>query len=340
MSKIPERLQKNKLTDYLASKGIEMIGQGKVRNTFRVDEKSLLVVASDRISIFDFVLNAEIPRKGEVLTALTHFWGNTLDAFFTHLRKSDIEPLYNAAYDFRRLKGIAIPLERCLIVYDLSNELDGYELIFRAHIGGSVYSVYIKTGIVAGQAITPDLPEWSKLEKPVFTPSTKAESGHDINVDADVYFEAYGDTGQGFIKTLQDFYAAAYEYAEKQGILILDTKFEGSSRLGLIGDEFLTPDSSRFCDAEDWKQAMATPGVKPKFMDKQFVREWGMKIQTPFGVTGINKLDPENLEHLDFVHSLEVPADVIKTTTGKYLEIFFRLTNMTLDDYQREMMGV
>lgn len=138
---------------------------------------------------------------------------------------------------------------------------------------------------------------------------------------------------------LKNFYTIAYSFAEKRGILILDTKFEGSSALGIIGDEFLTPDSSRFCDAYDWKEAMAT-GRKPKFLDKQFVREWAMTKETPFGVTGINKLDPSNPEHVAFVHSVPVPQEIIAATTEKYLEIFYRLTGLHLSEYQKKMMGV
>lgn len=338
MAKIPLRLQADPLITHLQGFDIPLIGQGKVRNTFRIGQDMLLTQATDRISIFDFVLNGLIPKKGEVLTALTHFWGNTFDCFPHHLIKGQFEPVYNAAYDLKK-QYPGIPLERCLLVEDLSGELDGYELIFRMHIGGSVYSVYIKTGIVAGQKTTPDLPEWSKLKVAAFTPSTKEESGHDVNVDAKTYFNAAGKKGRAFVKTLRDFYAAAYQYAKGQGILILDTKFEGSSSLGIIGDEFLTPDSSRFCDVDDWKKAMKT-GSKPKFMDKQFVRNWGMKIETPFGCTGINNLDPENEEHVDFVHSLEIPAEIIEQTTDKYLEIFSRLTGMKLEEYQKEMMGV
>lgn len=338
MAKIPALLQADPLIQHFQGLGIPLVGQGKVRNTFRISQELLLAEATDRISIFDFVLNGLIPKKGEVLTALTHFWGNTFDCFPHHLIKSEFDPLYNGAYDLKK-KYPSIPLERCLLVKDLTGELDGYELIFRMHIGGSVYSVYIKTGIVAGQKTTPGLPEWSKLKIAVFTPSTKAETGHDINVDAKTYFDDSGRKGREFIKMLRDFYAAAYQYAKKQGILILDTKFEGSSSLNIIGDEFLTPDSSRFCDVNDWKKAMKT-GSKPKFMDKQFVRNWGMKIETPFGFTGINNLDPENEEHVDFVHSLDIPAEIIDQTSEKYLEIFYRLTGMKLADYQKEMMGV
>ena len=200
MAKIPKRLERDPLIDYLADKGINLVSQGKVRNTFRLDARTLLVQATDRISIFDFVLNAEVPKKGEVLTALTHFWGNIFSCFPNHLCKSGYKQNYNAAYDLKKFNGLNIPLERLLVVEDLSGQMDTYELIFRAHIGGSVYAFYIETGLVAGQAIEPNLPEWSKLDYPIFTPSTKEENGHDINVDASVYFEAYGEKGKKFIK--------------------------------------------------------------------------------------------------------------------------------------------
>lgn len=274
-----------------------------------------------------------------MLTALTHFWASTINGFQHHLIADKQQPVFNAAYSLKQ-SGLDIPLERSLVVYDMTNIMDEFEFIFRHHIGGSVYKNYAISGQAAGQTITPGLPEWSKLSEPIFTPSTKEDIGHDINVDAEYYFHRHsGDEAREFVAMLKNFYTLAYEYAEKKGILILDTKFEGSSVLGIIGDEFLTPDSSRFCDAEDWKEAMKT-GRKPKFLDKQFVREWAMKLETPFGQTGIHKLDPSNPEHLTFVHSLPVPAAIIQATTEKYLEIFYRLTGQHLPQYQKEMMGV
>jgi phosphoribosylaminoimidazole-succinocarboxamide synthase len=312
----------------MASLGYEPIHQGKVRDTYDLGDDVLLVVASDRLSIFDFVLPTLVPGKGEVLTALTHFW---LTRVFPEVSNHLLDP-----------KELDLPFtlseidqKRCSFVRDLRGELVDAELIFRKHIGGSVYKKYLKTGRAGGHSITPGLPKWSKLDFPIFTPSTKAKEGHDINYDAADFFYRYDDEGRRWIKILLELFQRAYEVAESCGILIMDTKFE--TTLNILADEILTPDSSRFVDKENWIEAMEE-GVDPAFLDKEFVRKWGKEVETPFGITGINNLDPLNTEHLKFVHSLMVPSQLIEETLQIYYQIFYRLTGYTLPQYQNRFL--
>lgn len=346
MKKVPLIVEDHALNNLLREYGFERIHQGKVRDTHQIDEDGdeFLLFASDRISIFDFVLPVLVPQKGEVLTALTHFWFSTiLSEYDNHLIQSEAHPTANAAFDLK-ISRRDLPIERCLLVKNLKTQLWPWEMIYRHHIGGSVYGKYLKTGKAGGHDLPPNLPKWSKLEKPIFTPSTKEEVGHDINVDADFFFqqmENFGGEEKKVVEMLAEAYSKAYAYAEKRGILILDTKFEVASKT--IVDEILTPDSSRFVLKEDWEKVMREGG-ELDFYDKQPVREWGSSVVTPFEnerglIVGINKLDPENEEHLTFVHSLKVPKKIISTTTERYLKIFEALTGFTLEKYQREKMG-
>jgi len=350
MEKVPKNLQNDALADYLKNMGLERIHQGKVRDTWRFDKNQLLVVATDRISIFDFVLPALVPCKGEVLTALTHFWlTDILEGIRNHLIESEESYIHNAAYDLKHECFTELPLERCLVVQDLGQKLYPFEMIFRHHIGGSVYKDYLATGMAGGQQLTPNLPQWSKLFDPIFTPSTKEEVGHDINVDAAYYYAEMEKLGkkeesEDIVDTLIRAYKTIYSYAEQRGVLILDTKFEVAGET--IVDEFGTPDSSRFALKEDWVMAMKE-GRNPHFYDKQPVRDWGMQVPTPFKdkktgqeITGINKLDPKDPAHVAFVHSLTVPEEIINGTTDRYLKIFKMITEQELLDYQTENLGI
>ena len=348
MAHIPKCLQEDSLNDYLIKYGFNPINQGKVRNTYRLDDERLLVVATDRLSTYDFVLPVLVPKKGEVLTAMTHFWlTKVLKDFPNHLMLSS-HVGYNEAYDLREDFLHDLPIERCLVVKDLRGQLFPFEMIYRHHIGGSVFKNYQKTGIAGGHKLPPNLPKWSKLETPIFTPSTKEDVGHDINVDAAFFFKEMTDRGLGeearnTEAMLVLAYFTTYAYAEERGILILDTKYEVAPNM--IADEFNTPDSSRFALKTDWEQAMAE-GRDPYFHDKQPVRDVVSKIVTPFKdpagdyIVGINNLNPQNLDHLAFVDSLEISTDVISGTTERYLSIFKMLTGQSLEDYQKKEMGV
>ncbi len=349
MAQIPKQLKNDKLSSYLSGTGLKRVSQGKVRDTWRLDNDSLLVVATDRISIFDFVLNALVPKKGETLTALTHFWlTKILYEFSHHLVESGTHPGFNDAWDLREDFLHALPLERCLVIEDMKGKLYPFEMIFRHHIGGSIFKSYQKTGLAGGQQLPANLPKWSKLEWPIFTPSTKEEVGHDINVDADYFYSEMSKKGLGVearqsVYMLEQAYAIAYAYAQTKSILILDTKFEVAGGPKIV-DEVLTPDSSRFVLKEDWEKAMAG-GRDPSFMDKQPVRDWGATVETPFKdengqITGINKLNPANPEHAAFVHNLKIPEEIITDTADRYLTIFRMLTGQSLEDYKKNDMGV
>ncbi len=179
------------LEERFFSKGILLIHRGKVRDTYmdpnRLDK--LIVVATDRVSIFDFVLPVTIDKKGEVLTALTHFWMTSiLSEYPNHLVRSALRPRLNAVNDLEYRLQMSIPRERILVVEKL--DMIPYELIFRAHLGGSVWKQYEKTGKVSGLEMPPGLHRWEKLRLLIFTPSTKAEEGHDVNISAADYFLA------------------------------------------------------------------------------------------------------------------------------------------------------
>jgi len=342
MAPIPEKVKSASLINSLLP---FLIHQGKVRDTYDVGKffrDTLLMVASDRISIFDFVLNAVVPKKGEVLTALTHFWlTKVLSSFQHHLVESKKYQGRNLAFEMKHdstgaLSALGeIPLARTLAIRRA--EVMQYEMVYRHHIGGSVFEKYQGCGTAAGEPLPPGLRKWDKLDDPAFTPTTKATDGHDLPVTVKEYTAATGFAGMSAAAILSDLYRIAYSYAASKGILILDTKFEWG---GMVVDEVLTPDSSRFVDKTDWQEAMAT-GREPRFLDKEPIRIWGRDVQTPFQnahgeqLVGINKLDTQDLNHRDFVHSLIVPEMVIAEATARCLGIVPRLSGMHLEEYQQ-----
>ena len=338
---IPNSVKETDISLYLETMGLNRIYQGKTRDMYDLGN-NILTVASDRLSIFDFVLSATVPLKGEVLTALTYFWlTDILKNYPHHLVDSIKYQGLNATHDLMD-RYPELPLKRSLVIKKIN--ILPYELIFRHHIGGSVYKKYLATEMAGGQKLTSNLPKWSKLKIPIFTPSTKEESGHDINIDATSFTAKYGNRGQKLVDMYRDGYQKAYAYAEKRGILILDTKFEGN--FFLFADEVLTPDSSRFCDADNWRQAMKD-GQEPAFLDKQIVRAWGETVTTPFNkkddqkkIIGLKNLDPTNIKHVAWVHKLEIPGYIINETTKRYLAIFKRLTGYELYNYQNEQMKI
>ncbi len=310
------------MRDEFEASGYKLTHQGKVRDTYRHPDFSdqLFVVATDRLSIFDFVLPALVMHKGAVLTALTHFWLTTVLAGYDHHL---VRPMYG------------IGNNRTLIVRRLL--MQDFELIFRHHIGGSVWKEYEQKGTIAGERMPAGLTKWQKLDSPAFTPSTKAKTGHDENITVFDYVRNSPPGIQSSVHRLRSAYGLAYQHALERGILILDTKLEANHD-GVIGDETFTPDSSRFTTVADYEKAIKA-GRDPIFYDKEPVRVWGRSVETPFGVSGINNLDPENPDHLDFVAStLVVPEDVLSETTDRYLRIFELLTGTNLRQYQAEWM--
>jgi len=282
------------LTDYA------QIAAGKVRELYRVDDELLLLVASDRISAFDWVLPTEIPDKGAVLTAMSVFWFESL---------GDIVPNHLVADDDPR-----IPAEvrgRALLVRSL--DMIQFECVARGYLTGSGLIDYNNTGAVCGVELPAGLVEASRLAEPIFTPATKAPIGqHDENIS---YERMVVDAGEETAAELRDLTLAVYsrgvEIAEKAGVILADTKFEfgrdASGRI-VLGDEVLTPDSSRYWPAEGYQAGQVQPSY-----DKQYVRDW---LTSP--ASGWDRKSDTPPPPL--------PAEVVAATRAKYVEAYERVT--------------
>ena len=271
------------------------VASGKVRELFTIDDDRLLLVASDRISTFDVVLPTEIPDKGRVLTGLSAFWfARTRDVCANHLL--ELRP-DGRAMECRRLT--MLPLE-CVV---------------RGYLAGSGWKDYLRTGSTSGHALPAGLRESDRLPEPLFTPSTKATSGHDENIDAAQAIELVGrERYEEVEQTSLALYRFASEHAAARGILIADTKFEFGLDLDgrlVLADEAFTPDSSRFWPADEY----APGGPQPSF-DKQFVRDYCEAL-------GWDKTPP----------GPALPADVIAGTRTRYVEAFERLTGIAFEEY-------
>jgi len=288
-----------------------------------------------------------VPRKGEVLMALTHFWlTQVMPEVPNHLLAwgREFHRWQNAGWYPSRTLGL--PLERTVLVEEL--DVWSYEMVFRHHLGGSVWSSYQQDGTVAGIELPKGLSKWQKLGEPIFTPTSKEESGHDRPMTVAEYYTKTGDLDGQIALTGREIYTEAYRYAFDRGLAILDTKFEfgiekpGTAELIILCDEVLTPDSSRYTTIGDLEMALIE-GRDPIFYDKEPVRVWGRGIETPWSQDlglGLQKLDPENKEHLAFVADLEIPEQIIGGCAVRYLNLFEMLTGRTLDDYQIEVMNI
>ena len=279
---------------------LPLLARGKVRDMYAVGQDKLLIVASDRISAFDVILDDPIPGKGEVLTSLTEFWLAKLGHVVpTHLTGIDPETVVQDN-EREQVRGRAMVVKRLKPIM--------VEAVARGYLIGSGWKDYQATGAVCGVSLPQGLKQAGQLPEPIFTPAAKAEVGeHDENVDFDYVVNAIGQTLAEKIRdiTLQ-LYREAAEYAAQRGIIIADTKFEfgldDDGHLHLM-DEVLTPDSSRFWPASDWQE-----GISPPSYDKQFVRDW-LETQ-PW-----DKTPP----------APRLPADIIEATAAKYREALQRL---------------
>ncbi len=333
-AKLSKQVAESDSSRLLTRTGLQRIYQGKVRDTYALPDypNLLLVVATDRLSIFDFVLSCLVPNKGEILTALTVFWlTKVLQDINHHLIAygREIEQYLPSA-----LRGDARLYARGLIVKKLS--IIPVECVPRGYLTGSGWRSYQENRTVCGHRLPEGLHDGAKLPFPIFTPATKAESGHDEPLTPKVVEEKYG--GQLETLTLQ-LYERGSRYAFTRGIIVADTKFEFGQGL-VLGDEVLTPDSSRFWDKKEWETAVAEKKA-PTGYDKEPVRQWGRTVTTPFsGLVGINSLDTEDPGHLVFVHQQKVPQEVISATTQRYREIFQRLTGLKLEAFHKSVMGV
>lgn len=346
VQKIPEHLVKTALHHKILGAGLPLLNVGKVRNTFGIPDypELLLPVASDRISIFDFVLNALVQLKGEILTALTIFWLEPKNGLLREMPNHLIA--WGAGIDAylpQSLRGNSALQARALVVHKC--DIIPVECVVRGYLTGSAWADYRNhNGLVYGEQLPAGLQDGSKLPDdifPFFTPTTKAHTGHDQPLSAAEVLEKYG--GWLLDKSLQ-IYFIGYKYAINRGIIIADTKFEFGNEW--LADEVLTPDSSRFWLVSEWEGALKEKRT-PMALDKEVVRQWGKKVETPFSdksgkkLMGINSLkDTESQEFLEFIHGLSVPPDVLRLTTERYLEIFRLLTGYALPDFQREVMGI
>ncbi len=282
--------------------GLELINRGKVRDIYRIDAEHLLIVTTDRLSAFDVVLPQPIPGKGEVLTRVANFWfRRTRDLVANHLSDIPLEAVVTSSEERRQLGDRAMVVRRLKPL--------PVEAIVRGYLIGSGWKDYQQTGAVCGIALPPGLRQADKLPEPIFTPSTKAAVGaHDLNVSFEAVAALIGPEVAEAVRTLSlRIYDECAAYARERGIIIADTKFEfgqdETGRLYLI-DEVLTPDSSRFWPADQYR-----PGTSPPSFDKQFVRDY--------------------LETLDWDKTPpapRLPQEIIDKTAAKYREAEQRLT--------------
>ncbi len=316
--------------------GLELRHRGKVRDSYNLPghPDKMLVVASDRCSIFDFVLPTIIGEKGAILTALNHFWTTSV---LQSICKTDfIAAGANIdCYLPGELQNNPELQKRATVVRIVA--APDVEDIVRLHLTGSGWTSYQGTGAVCGHQLLTGLVDGNKLPYPLYTPTTKAAEGHDEHITADSVANRYG---VGRERMSLQVAGAISAHAEKRGIILADSKFEFGLYDGklVLADEKGTPDSSRFWDATAWKKAQGKGKIPPSF-DKQFVREWGKESLVEKDANG-RKRDPENPADIAFVDDLKVPSSVTDMTTRIYRYIFWRLTGMKIETYQRTVMGI
>ncbi len=273
---------------------MKKIISGKVREVYDLEDGRMVIVTTDRISAFDVILPTMIPGKGKVLNALSNYWFNlTKDIVKNHMISSDLKDM-PAEFQKPEFEGRTILVKKLKMI--------PYEVIVRGYMFGSMYEAYKKGEAFLGHSFDKKYEQAEKLDEPIVTPSTKAAEGHDINVTFD-YMK--NDLGEELATKIKDaaiaIYKKCYEHAYKNGIIIADTKFEfGLDENGelVLGDEVLTPDSSRF-----WNLAEYKVGTSPASYDKQFVRDW-LKQNNLAGDANIKS----------------IPEDIVKKTSELYLE--------------------
>jgi len=285
--------------------GLPLVHRGKVRDVYEVGEKNLLLIATDRISAFDCVMPTTIPHKGEVLTALSAFWFEYLHHLTAnHLITSDFEKMPEIIRQNEELRGRSMLVKKTKVF--------PVECVVRGYLEGSGWKDYKASGKICGHELPNGLSQCEKLPQPIFTPATKAAEGHDENISEAEFAEILGaETAEKLRSLALKIYKAASEYALTRGIIIADTKFEfgldENSNILLI-DEVLTPDSSRFWSIETYSHGKAQPSF-----DKQFVREYLETLDW-------NKQPP----------APELPEEIVKATTERYLAAFRLLTGKEL----------
>ncbi len=278
---------------------MKKISSGKVREIYEVDDGKLMLVVSDRISAFDVILPNEVPDKGKVLNKISEFWFDyTKDFVKNHVISTNISD-FPEEFQKEEFK------DRSMLVKKL--KMLPIECIVRGYITGSGWKSYKENGTVCGITLPAGLQESQKLPNPIFTPSTKAAEGHDENISFEQTVELIGEDLATKVRDVAiEIYSKCAEYAATKGIIIADTKFEfGLDENGdlVLGDEVLTPDSSRFWPASDYEI-----GHGQKSFDKQYMRDWLKQT------------------NWDANNPTPIPVDVIQTTRSKYIEAYERLT--------------
>lgn len=272
---------------------MELLHQGKVRDVY-ADGGDILLVASDRISIYDVVLPTPVPEKGKILTQLSLWWFEQLaDVVPNHIVSATEVP--------QEWLGRAVRCERLEMVM--------VECIARGYLAGSALRAYERDGAICGVALPAGLVESSKLPEPIFTPSTKVApgEGHDENITYEGVVERVGaDVAEELRRITLEVYRRGAEVAAGSGIVLADTKIELGWAGGVLklGDELLTPDSSRFLAADEWQ-----PGVAPRYLDKQYLRDWSAASDWDRTAPGP-----------------EIPEEVVEATRNRYIEVYERLT--------------
>ncbi len=277
---------------------LTLVRRGKVRDVYAVDEKHLLIVATDRISAFDSVLPTPIPRKGEVLTALSRYWFEKLSHIVpNHLLTTNVDEMPpNVSKESDELRGRSMFVRR--------TDVFPIECVVRGYLSGSGWKDYLHTGEVCGHRLPSGLRESEQLGEPIFTPATKAETGHDENISEETMASIIGAGDTKFLRDVsRRLYQEASDYARRRGIIIADTKFEfGRNSEGqvILIDEALTPDSSRFWPAEDY-----AVGRSQSSFDKQYVRDYLEQL-------GWDKQPP----------APSLPPEIAQATSERYLEAY------------------
>jgi len=285
---------------------LKHLASGKVREIYEVDDERLLFVATDRISAYDVILGDPIPDKGRVLTGLSLHWFDLLDTP-NHFLSTDLSQLSGlTADDIADLSGRSMIVRRCDVI--------PVECVVRGYLYGSSWREYRDGGGPTTEHLPAGLDMADLLPEPIFTPATKAESGHDENLDEAGARAALGDELYERLKaTSIDIYLTAARYAAKRGVILADTKFEFGFADGelLLIDEVLTPDSSRYWPADEYQPGSAVPSF-----DKQYVRDW---------------LDTSGWDHTP--PSPPLPAEVIAETRARYVEAFEKISGKSFDAY-------
>lgn len=285
--------------------GLELVHRGKVRDVYQVNEHQFLLVASDRISAFDCVMPTPIPNKGKVLTQTSNFWFSRLGHLTDHhLITADFDKMPEIIRQNEELRGRSMLVKKTKVF--------PVECVVRGYLAGSGWKDYQATGKICGHLLPQGLKQADKLPKPIFTPATKAATGHDENITELEFVKIVGaETASKLMTISQKLYQEASDYALTKGIIIADTKFEfGQDESGniLLIDEILTPDSSRFWSVQNYQT-----GQSPPSFDKQFVRDYLETLDW-------NKQPP----------APALPAEIIEATTKRYLEAYRLLTGKDL----------